>query len=63
MGKPQTTLERERSRLYGRAGIIYWNYFISQPGPDQPKSRPRVFTQEDAGMKKLWESYEKAMKQ
>ena len=54
---------RERSRLYGRAGIIYWNYFISRPGADQPKSRPRVFTQEAAGMKKLWESYEKAMKQ
>ena len=30
---------------------------LTSPSPDQ-----RVFTQEAAGMKKLWESYEKAMK-
>ena len=60
MGKPQTTLERDLA--YMEELVSYnWNYFISQPGPDQPKSRPRVFTQVDAGMKKLWESYEKAM--
>ena len=29
----------------------------TNPSPDQ-----RVFTQEAAGMKKLWESYEKTMK-
>ena len=43
--------------------VSYIGTTVSQPGPDHAKSRRRVFTQVDAGMKKLWESYEEAMKQ